>query len=655
MPDWSYQTIFRPLLFQLSGRTARDFTLYAMGAVSKLPGGSLLIRTLGHMESYPGLKSSLSGIAMKYPVGVSGSLDIHGLAPRALSQFGLGFMEMGPITLEPIVSDQAIQKDVKREAIWYPDRYTNDGVRVIAQRLAKIADYPLPLMVRTRHHPGSSPIEAAAQQRDMLAMLLPYASGLYLDVLDSAWELHEAIICGEEIMLAARALQPELPIFFYIPLDCPRAVLQELMINLDFSKLQGLVIGEAMHTEQGDEIGKAGKASSLMLLSLIKSTPRFEGKLIVTAGIHEPLDALELMRAGADYVQLHSGLVFSGPGLPKRINEAILHERLHELTELPKLPSFWASWGWMYILGLSMIFGGMLALIIAATSVVLPYDIEFLGIGSDHINGINSRLLPFMSHDRITLAGTMISIGVIYAQLGRYGLSQGLHWSKTALLVSGLAGFGSFFLFLGYGYFDPLHALVAIILLPMFLISMRTKANRPSLEPPNVTNNREWRLAQWGQLMFVILGFALAVGGATISIIGITHVFVPTDLDFLNTTPQHLAAHNDHFMPLIAHDRAGFGGALFSNALAILTTALWGINQGQRWLWWTFLLGGLPGFIAGLGVHAAIGYTDFCHLLPAYFAVVIYVLGLFFLYPYLMGSGYLEKRKFQTANQKVSR
>ncbi|WP_253187045.1 hypothetical protein [Paenibacillus sp. GP183] len=234
-------------------------------------------------------------------------------------------------------------------------------------------------------------------------------------------------------------------------------------------------------------------------------------------------------------------------------------------------------------------------------------------------------------------------------------MRHGLHWFKTALLVSGLAGFGSFFLFLGYGYFDPLHALVAIILLPMFLISMRAKADQPSLKPPNVTNNREWRIAQWGQLMFVILGFALAVGGATISIIGITHVFVPTDLGFLNTTPQHLAAHNDHFMPLIAHDRAGFGGALFSNALAILTTALWGINQGQRWLWWTFLLGGLPGFVAGLGVHAVIGYTDFWHLLPAYFAVVIFVLGLIFLYPYLMGSEYLENRNFQTGNHKVSR
>jgi dihydroorotate dehydrogenase len=258
---------------------------------------------------------------------------------------------------------------------------------------------------------------------------------------------------------------------------------------------------------------------------------------------------------------------------------------------------------------------------------------------------LTKKLLPFMSHDRITLAGTMISIGVIYAGLGRYGLAQGLHWSKTALMVSGLVGFSSFLLYLGYAYFDPLHGLVAAVLLPMFLIAMHTQANRPALEPPNMTNNRAWYLAQWGQLMFVILGFALAVGGATISMVGITHVFVATDLVYLGMTPDHLANHNEHFMPLIAHDRAGFGGALFSNALAILTTSLWGINQGQRWLWWTFLLGGLPGFAAGLSVHAAIGYSDFWHLLPAYFAFIIYVLGLILLYPYLMERGTRGKRQ----------
>jgi hypothetical protein len=230
----------------------------------------------------------------------------------------------------------------------------------------------------------------------------------------------------------------------------------------------------------------------------------------------------------------------------------------------------------------------------------------------------------------------MISIGVLYYQLARHGLRKGLHWTRIALLTSAAIGFSSFFLYLGHGYFDPLHALAAILLFPMFILSMRHIKELPSWERPNLVNDRAWRLAQWGQLMMVTLGISLALGGIVISTVGITDVFVPQDLTYLCATPAMLNEINERLMPLIAHDRAGFGGALFSDAIAMLTIALWGINQGQRWLWWTFLFGGLPGFVAGLTVHLTIGYTDFVHLLPAYFALLLYVLGLIFLYPYLM-------------------
>ena len=152
--------------------------------------------------------------------------------------------------------------------------------------------------------------------------------------------------------------------------------------------------------------------------------------------------------------------------------------------------------------------------------------------------------------------------------------------------------------------------------------------------------------------MFVILGFALAIGGLTISLVGTTNIFVSTDLCYLGTTQEMLALFNENLLPLIAHDRAGFGGALFSEALAILIMALWGIRQGERWLWWTFLSGGLPGFIAVFSIHLTIGYTSFWHLLPAYFAFVIYMIGLVLLYPYLVEEGNYSKK---TASGRLSR
>src|SRR5262249_52301517 len=46
--------------------------------------------------------------------------------------------------------------------------------------------------------------------------------------------------------------------------------------------------------------------------------------IIAGGGIHEPAHALELLDRGATLVAIESGLVFGGPGLPKRINDALL-------------------------------------------------------------------------------------------------------------------------------------------------------------------------------------------------------------------------------------------------------------------------------------------------------------------------------------------
>ncbi|MDB5052949.1 MAG: hypothetical protein JWM44_999 [Bacilli bacterium] len=634
MPDWSYRTLFRPALFSLPSKVARDITLQAMGTLSKMPWGSLVIRTLGHMESYPILETNRWEMLLQYPVGLSGNLDIHGRAQAALAQFGFGFIEIGPVTLEEVTTDLPIQRDLTNEAILYPCSIVNDGVETIIRRVKKKQGHRKPLLFRTRHMPGKSAEEALSEHQSLLLKLSPFASGFYIDMIDDRWSMDRTTAFLQNLLQHARSQSIVKPMFLYVPLDYPMESLVLLLANLDLTGWAGIVIGDSIRSEQGYIVGREGKAHSIEKARYIREHTPKDWAIIATGGIHQPQDALDLLEVGTDYVQLHSGLVYSGPGLPKRINEAIIYERVRE-TDPAQLPSFWKSWGWMCLLGIGMMIGGIIAWFIAATSIVLPYDESFLQMKKTMLSQMNSHLLPFMSHDRITLAGTMISLGIMYFQLAQYGLRKGLHWAQTALLASGIVGFCSFFLYLGYGYFDPLHALAAVILLPMFVLAMRVKVNEPSRQQPNLYNDRKWLNAQWGQLLFVVLGFALAIGGVTISVVGITHIFVSTDLTYLHSTHDRIGNINSHLLPLIAHDRAGFGGALFSDAVVILATALWGINQGDRWMWWTLLAGGLPGFLAAFSVHIMIGYFDFWHLLPAYFAVVVYIVGLILLYPYL--------------------
>lgn len=647
MPDWSYQTLFRPLLFILPSRLSRAITLKAIGTLSKLPSGPFVIRTLGHMEPSPLLEQELAGLSLSTPVGLSGSLDPQGTAHKAFAQFGIGFIEHGPITVRPVRIQAPIENDQANETIRYPSYYENEGVERTAIRMAK-PGHRLPQMARITPLPSSSPEEAVHELCNMMARLSRSgASAFYVDIINGTRSLEETVEIAKRFTAVAASYNPnQVPLFLYVPPDFPNDRLCSLLDMEGASFWKGVVIGEAIHECEDDpsshnypiKVGREAKAASLQKIKHLRD--RYHSScdsFVIKAGggVHEPQDALDLMNAGANAVMLHSGLVYAGPGLPKRINEAVIYERVRHTTK-PKTPSFWKHWGWMCLLGVGMIIGGILSWIIAATTVLLPYDLDFIGMSVEELHGINHHLLHFMSHDRITLAGTMISIGILYYQLARYGLKDGLHWAKTALITSGLVGFASFFLYLGYGYFDPLHAVAAALLFPMFLLSMRGNPDQPYRKPVNLRNTRLWRTAMWGQLCFVVLGFALAIGGLTIATVGVTEVFVPEDLAYLKITPAELDAANPRLMPLIAHDRAGFGGALLCDALAILIIALWGIQQGARWLWWTLLLGGAPGFYAGFSVHFSIGYTDFWHLLPALFALLLYVFGIILLYPYLM-------------------
>ena len=645
MPDWSYQTLFRPLLFKIPARLSRSVTLTAIGKLGRLPAGSFVILTLGHMEPSPLLARDMAGIAVNSPVGLSGGVDPEGIAQKALAQFGFGFIEHGPVTVQPIRSNQSIENSTAAETIRYPTYYENDGIDVVAARIAKPGHH-LPQLARVTPMPHALPDDALAELGSMMKKLhTSGAAGFYVDVLQAARSFADSqAILNRLPELVAANNYADKPIYLYVPPDYPNERLIAILSNPKATIWSGVVIGEAVRAggsfgdKDGGEaicVGREGKALALDKIKLLRSM--CDPSLVIKAGggVHEPQDALDLMKAGADGVMLHSGLVYAGPGLPKRINEAIVYEQLNNFP-VPETPSFWKHWGWMCLLGIGMMLGGIFSWIIAATSVLLPYDLAFIGMSLEELHQINHNLLHFMSHDRITLAGTMISIGILYYQLAKHGLREGLNWARTALLTSGFVGFISFFLYLGYGYFDPFHALASAILLPMFFLSMRSNPEQPYRRSVNLCNDRVWQRAMWGQLCFVVLGFALAIGGLTIALVGVTNVFVKTDLAYLYTSFAQLNEMNAKLIPLIAHDRAGFGGALLCDALAILIIALWGIQQGARWLWWTLLLGGAPGFYAGFSVHLSIGYTDFWHLSPAIFALLLYVFGLILLYPYLM-------------------
>ncbi len=280
------------------------------------------------------------------------------------------------------------------------------------------------------------------------------------------------------------------------------------------------------------------------------------------------------------------------------------------------------------VTALALVFSGCFALFVSAAGQFLPHDIHFLGASADDVGALaEGRVAAFMFHDRVAFGGSLIAIGCLYLWLIEFPLARGRRWAWRAIAVSGVVGFASFLSYLGYGYLDSWHGVGTAALLPLFATGLVLSRRR--LERGKAASNSlySWGRRAWpGRALLLGTGAGMILAGSTIMVVGMTSVFVPQDLEYMRVTTAALDAFNSRLVPLIAHDRAGFGGGLTSCGLLVLFCVWYGTPS--RSLAQALACAGLFGFGTAIGVHFLIGYTDFSHLAPAYAGFSIYLLGL---------------------------
>jgi hypothetical protein len=283
--------------------------------------------------------------------------------------------------------------------------------------------------------------------------------------------------------------------------------------------------------------------------------------------------------------------------------------------------------------GFLLILAGLFAFFLGVTKHFLPHDVEFLGMTPQELCAINEcRIVHFMIHDRVSFGGALFAIGTLYLWLAAFPLRKGEPWAWWLFALSGALGFGSFLLYLGYGYLDTWHGVATLGMLPIYLVGMARsyrRLNRPAAAQSLLRSGApvDWHsTAGRGRILLLVTAASIAAGGFTIMLVGATTVFVPQDLAFMNMTVEELQAVNPRLVPLIAHDRAGFGGGVFCCGVTLFF-CLW-CSPLTRSLWQATLIAGVAGFGTAVFVHMPIGYTDWFHLLPAVLGAVMLLVGL---------------------------
>ena len=577
MPDWTYQTVFKPILTHLPYSAAQKLVFRTMGTLASSPPGRMLIRLMGHALPDRTMLVRRGEQRFTASTALASGVDSENRGTGALALFGFGLIEVGPFGPVP---SHALTEWTDSGAVEIKRGILSADTNAI-QRLKRL-QIPEDVQIIARLAiPMEANRDAALEVAESLAECV---SGFAIDVNDV------------DLIHKLSKLQP-----VYL-----RVAAKHDSLDVPENSWAGVIVDQAGQSldELADSIGKW------------RSRIGEESVIIADTALGEPIDAIELRNSGADLVMIGTGFAEAGPGLPKRINRLLTTSGPE--VEVPPLFSPEKSFFWSMVTGIALFAGGLVAMLLGSTRVLLPYDEEYLGMLREELCGFNEQILPFMSHDRVTLAGTMLSLGTLYVTAALNGDRFGRRWARTAFLASAFVGFLSFFLFFGFGYFDPFHAFIAAILFQFILLGLRSPLSPTQVATADLRNSTAWRRAMWGQLIFVAHGFAILVAGIVISSFGVTTVFVAQDLDFMQTTAEEIRRINPRLVPLVAHDRASFGGMLMSTGVFVVLAAMWGWQRGQKWLWMSLGAAGSMAYGCTLVIHWTVGYTSLGHLLPAY-------------------------------------
>jgi dihydroorotate dehydrogenase len=639
MPDWTYHPFFKPLLFRLPAEQSRRVTLSLLAIQARTSIGRRIFRLFGHGQPPDSVAVRAFGLRFPSPIGIAQGIDTEAIAVSVLQYLGPGFLVVGPVSLTPRERRLEIDPVRIREHCSIASSRTpaSLGAAAIAARLKSAPELGLPVGVALAGDDLTGALRASEEA--------------------AAFFILPASCAGDEATLLSARGATKKPILLRIPPHLDDDRLDEITDRAVRVGIDGC-IAVAGHPcsmlPEGELTGPFLHARALDVIARIARRHGDKFPVIGSGGIMSPDDALAAMGAGATLVELYEGLVYAGPGLPGRILHA-LEDREEAPEKAPPAPAktdeFEANLALrerltanlpalsLAFTGAVLVGAGVIALGLAATIKLLPYDIHYLGMTVDELCKRNGcRIVHFMAHDRVSFGGAIISIGILYVWLALVPLREGRAWAWWTLALSGVVGFASFLTYLGYGYLDLSHGIATLLLLPFYIggiLFSRTRLRGPrGISTLGQTGARAWFYspAGLGRAAVTFAAVGMILGGATIMSVGVTRVFVPQDLEYMDITVAELNALNPRLVPLIAHDRAGFGGGLFSGGITVLFSLWCGARPGARARWVALFAAGIIGFACAIGIHPIVGYTSFVHLAPAYAGAAAFLVGMILLY-----------------------
>jgi len=333
----------RAALFSLDAETAHEVTL------RRLQQAYDCRHTRKLFPRPPERRRTLMGLTLRNPVGLAAGLDKNGAHIDALAALGFGFVEVGTVTPRPQAGNPKprLFRLPRAQALINRFGFNNLGLDAFIANVRRS---------RFRQEGGvlglnigknaATPMEHAVD--DYLTCLdgvYPHADYVTVNISSPNTTNLRALQAGDELTALLRALQARrealadqhgrrVPLVVKIAPDLtPEQVdaIAELLprhgmdgviatnTTLERSAIQGLPHAD----EAGGLSGPPVHESSLKVIRRLRERLGPDTALIGVGGIAGGRQAREKIEAGADAVQLYTGLIYRGPALVEECVRAI--------------------------------------------------------------------------------------------------------------------------------------------------------------------------------------------------------------------------------------------------------------------------------------------------------------------------------------------
>jgi len=336
----------RPLLFSLDAERIHQLTIAALRFAGGNPIGRGLTGWAGGASSL-GEPVEIAGLRLRSRIGVGAGFDKDAVALRGWAALGLGFAEVGTVTPLPQAGNPRprLFRLARDEALINRMGFNNAGAEAVARSLARARQY-LPagfvVGVNIGRNASTPPDDSIHDYLAAQRQLAPLADYLAVNVsspntpglrdLQAPRRLRELLIALAD---AGERLGCTRPLLVKLAPDLHPGDMEAVLAVMLETPARGVILANTTIARERlaspvELTGEAGGLSGAPLLvrtrGLVRRARALVGNrlaIIASGGIGSADDAAALVDAGADLLQLWTGLVYRGPGLIGEVTRAV--------------------------------------------------------------------------------------------------------------------------------------------------------------------------------------------------------------------------------------------------------------------------------------------------------------------------------------------